>query len=355
MPGPLGLPLEIEDTTPNFIQNGAFIYFQERGANALTNGDTRWVADGWYSRNSMGATSVLTSGAGSTSDINGIRSLSMFVTTAPTATFGPWALFQTLPNEQSRPLMGKVASFAVKAKAIGNVTQIGLQFLYKTTDTRVSIGEPTIGTEALCSVNTGAYSLCQLINQNLGTAMTTSGVIGIQIRVTAVSSGNIYDVNNGFELTLAQGNVGAPQKGFKLKGLTVDGELLDCQRDYCKSFELTTSPVLGIYPIFEGAVGGLCQVQSNNPINDGMVYFPCAGRIVDPAGITIISPTTGLTDKVHNYGLTGGPAYFAAETLDYDANVIALGPMSMIVYAVETAIPLHDRIAFHWVRDCRLP
>src|SRR5581483_6255425 len=113
------------------------------------------------------------------------------ITTAPTAaqTNGT-ELYQTLENLSFLELYSQNACFSANIKALGNVNQVGLQFMSNTSEAKVTT---TIGSEVTVAVNTSGFTLGQIVNQALGSAMTTSGVVGVRIRITGVSSGNLYD------------------------------------------------------------------------------------------------------------------------------------------------------------------
>jgi hypothetical protein len=121
------------------------------------------------------------------------------------ASTGTCDIIYVLENKASLALFNKTASASFQVKAFGNVTQVGVQFLYATTEIRPTI---TVGAETLTSINAAGFTQCKVENIALGTAMTTAGVIGVRVRVTAVSSGNIYDTGNGIVIEQLMLNLG---------------------------------------------------------------------------------------------------------------------------------------------------
>ena len=114
-------------------------------------------------------------------------------------------------------------------KALGNVNQVGLQFFYATTEAKVTVA---IGTEQLVNVNSSNFTIGQLVAQALGSSMTTSGVVGVRIRITGVSAGNLYDLNNGFIVEQAMVNAGTTAASFSRAGRNTQEEFIMCQRYY---------------------------------------------------------------------------------------------------------------------------
>lgn len=223
----------------NHLVNGAFDY-QQVGNVAGANGTSTYGFDQWYIKNSLGTNGVLQNNLG-TAAINGSINRSIVkISVAPTAlqTNG-CEYYQVLSNKATMNLYGQTASFAVSVKGLNNVTQVGVQFFYATTEVKLTT---SIGAEVLTTVNSSTYTVCSIQGQNLGTSMTTSGVVGVRIRITGVSSGNTYDINNGFDCEQAILNLGASSASFSRQYPDPVQELAACQYFYQKSYSIATAP-----------------------------------------------------------------------------------------------------------------
>lgn len=223
----------------NYLINGAFDLWQRATTNTIANAASTYVADRWYVKNSLGTNGVITC-----SQVAGIVAGSKYgasvqITTAPTAaqTNGT-ELYQVIENAMTLDLIGQVISFSANVKALGLVNQIGLQFCYATTETKPSL---FFGTEQLVTVNTSSFSLGSLLAQSSGSLPTSSGVIGVRIRITGVSSGNLYALNNGFIVEQAEVNIGSSAMAFSRAGRFIQGEVAMCQRFFEKSYDLATA------------------------------------------------------------------------------------------------------------------
>lgn len=212
------------------LYNGGFDWWQRgtAGQTGILNSTTTYGPDRWYAKNSLGTNGVM-----SLTSTTGVTNGSVFgcqikITTAPTAAQANGCeLYQTLSNQDSYPLYGQTASFAILVKALNLVTQVGVQFFYATTETKVGT---SIGSEQLFTVNSSTFTSCTISGQALGTTQTTAGVIGVRIRITQVSSGNTYDLNNGFICEQAMMNLGSACAPFARLGGSVWAELTQCQR-----------------------------------------------------------------------------------------------------------------------------
>jgi hypothetical protein len=240
----------------NFLVNSNFDFWQGTGAAGAgssiqftgnADGATAvysYGPDCWYANNLLGGGTILGKVEMDFQQVGPLNVLEMFIVTAPTGTgIGhAFELYQVLSNAASIQLYNKTASFSASIKAESAVILVGLQFFYATTEAK-----PThaIGSEVLCNVNAAGYTSCAINGQALGTAMTTAGVIGIRIRPTAVSSGNLYDVTNGFLMQFPMLNLGSTAQAWCRQNANISGELLACQYFYEKSWELTTAPTTG--------------------------------------------------------------------------------------------------------------
>ena len=217
----------------NSLLNAAFDLWQ-RGTSitGIANGSSTYGPDRWYAKNSLGTNGVLRIDQ-TTGGVDGSKyGCSVKISTAPTAAQANGCeLYQTLENFNTLPFYNKTASFSIWAKALGNVTQVGVQFFYKTTEAKV---DTSIGSEQLLTVTTGGFALAKIASQALGNSMTTSGVIGVRIRITGVSSGNTYDINYEFVVEQAMMSLG-PLAPFSRAGANIGDELMMCSRYYIAS------------------------------------------------------------------------------------------------------------------------
>jgi hypothetical protein len=235
----------------NALINGAFDIWQRGSSITITNTNTAYQADRWYGKNSLGTNGVLTYSR-TTGFLPGSKwGTSLQITTAPTAgqTNG-CELYQTLENWNSFPFYNGYACFSIYIKSLNNVNQVGLQFFYATSEAKVTT---PIGSEVLVSVNSSSFTLGQIVNQAISTLPTVNGVVGVRIRITGVTSGNTYDLNNGFIVEQAIMNVGSVPSIFHRAGRNIGDEISMCQRYYEKSFPIDTAPANGIVDYFATA------------------------------------------------------------------------------------------------------
>lgn len=225
----------------NFLINGGFDWWQRGPTVTIANTAVGYLADRWYVKNSLGTNGVLTF-----SQVAGVQQGSAFgakvqITTAPTAAqVNGTELYQTVEKLITQTeLYNQTVSLSLQAKAFGNVNAVGVQFMYATTEAKV---DTTLGSELTCAVTTGSFTTCTIAAQALGTSMTTSGVVGVRIRIKTVSSGNTYDLNNGFVVEQAVMNPGATAAPFIRAGGDLESDLRKSQRFFEKSYDLTVAP-----------------------------------------------------------------------------------------------------------------
>lgn len=277
----------ITPTGKNFLINSDFFWSQrlgDLGNTTVANGLSTYIVDGWYVKNSLGTSGVITGThlAGTLQK----RALKVQITTAPTVSpVNGCELYQTIENVESIQLYGQSASFQINVKALGNVNQIGIQFFYKTTEAKV---DTAIGSEVTASVTTGALTTININGQALGTLQTTSGVVGVRIRPTGVSSGNLYDLNNGFIVEQAIVNQGSVPATWTLQGLNHATELTICMRHY----ELQSSLHYTFYD-GTGSSGYFLPIHFAVPKR-------LAAATLDTAGTTVHVASAGVTDLTVN-------------------------------------------------------
>jgi hypothetical protein len=130
-------------------------------------------------------------------------------------------------------------SFRVKVQALGRVTSVGIAIMYKTSNAKV---DTVMGAEQSVTVNTSGWADATLENVTMAPTPSGSGAIGVRIRILGVSSGNTYDLNNGFICEQAMLNQGMLAAQFRRRHRSFAEEVAACQRYYEKSYELNTIP-----------------------------------------------------------------------------------------------------------------
>lgn len=324
----------------NYLINGAFDFWQRFGASptaTVANGVSTYIVDRWYIKNSLGTNGIIT-GAQVAGVTNGSKwGYSVKITTAPTAaqTNGT-ELYQTLENLDSLNLYGQTASFGVLVKALGLVTQVGIQFFYKTTEAKV---DTAIGSETLTTVNTSTFVQCSALAQAIGTTQTSAGVVGVRIRITGVSSGQLYALNNGFIVEQAQINLGSTLGVWGRAGDSASDELRMCQRFYQKSYDIGTAP--GTTTIFAGIQyfnGGVTTSASHANTSQWKVSMRIA-----PTGVTY--DHSGTSGKYSQSDASGNPnagftaaGFVCGENSGYLALNAVSTPGAMYHYTLDAEI-----------------
>lgn len=265
---------QIIDNRKNLLINSNFNFWQRGTSITVANTVSTYLADRWYVKNSLGTNGVITY-----SQVAAVNSGSVFgakvqITTAPTAaqTNGT-ELYQVLENSDSLQTIGQLLSAGMLVKSFGNVNQIGIQFAYATTEVKPTL---FLGTETLVTVNSATFTSATAIAQAVNNSPTNSGVVGIRIRITGVSTGNLYDLNNGFVVEQVMMNIGASVAPYQMAGRNIQEELAMCQRYYEKSYNLTTAP---------GAAGP-------NPTSGGSFYNVDTASSVGTSSFKIMKRVT---------------------------------------------------------------
>lgn len=225
----------------NVLYNGAFDIWQRGTSSTVTFGSEAYVApDRWVIVNSMHTAGVVTASQTTGAQSGSIYGLNVHVSTAPgTGTATSIDVQQIIENPQTlSELYNQNVSLGVYVKALGNVNSIHLQFLYATTEV---VPTNTISATT-CSVNSSTFTLCKFENVSIGTSMTTSGAVTVGIGVDAVSSGAVYDLNNGFILEQAMVTQTATAQAFSRRGGSYLSDYLGDLRFYEKSYDIGTSP-----------------------------------------------------------------------------------------------------------------
>lgn len=271
-------------SSKNILINGNMDLWQRGTTSTVANASTAYVADRWYAKNSLGTSGVITNSQVAGVSVGAQFGNSVKITTAPTAgqTNGT-ELYQVIDNENTLLLLNKSLSFSAQIKALGNVTSVGLQFFYATTEVKPTT--LTLGSEQTVTVNSSTFTLGSLLAQSVGTTPTSTGVVAVRIRILGVSTGNTYDLNNGFVVEQGIVNVGTTAATFERAGRNFADEVLMCQRYYEKSFDLNQAPT----NVQTGAFLSIGSATSGGIIMT--VPFKAVKRTA--ASITFINPTLG--------------------------------------------------------------
>lgn len=286
----------------NALVDSAFDYWQVGTSKTIANTVSTYVADQWYAKNSLGTNGVITF-----SQVTGVTNGSQFgasvkITTAPTAAQANGTeLYQPLSNLASYPLYNQTASFTILIKALGNVNQIGCQFYYATSEVKLTT---SIGSEQTATVNSSTFSSCTITAQALGTSQTVSGIVGVRIRITGVSSGNTYDLNNGFVAEQAMLNLGSTAGAFSRQFNDPTKELQSCEYFFQKSYETTTAPAT---VTSTGRVGIVGMFNSATVLGNGGVTINFHTPMRANPTVTSYSPSSGTSGHL-DYTKAGNAA-----------------------------------------------
>lgn len=220
-------------TPYNFLVNGAFDYWQVGTSISAAAGASAYAADQWFSD----ATGVAGSGTVIMTQVTGVTNGSLFGASVKMGVAGNGSSVtgavaaQLLSNKASAPLYGQTASFSILVKALTNVNQVTLQFIYNTSESRASYSVVS-GSSTTCAVNTSTFTTCTINGQALGTAQGAGGIVGVKISASGVSTGNKYDINNGFVLEQGMVSLGAIAAAFSRQNQNPVQELAACQFFY---------------------------------------------------------------------------------------------------------------------------
>lgn len=343
--------------TQNFLVNGAFDYWQAGTSATVTatgagtpTATYLYQADQWYVNNILGGGTI--EGIITYSQVTGVTNGSKWgakvqITTAPTGTGiqNGCELYQTLSNLESYPLYGQTASFSVLVKSFNNVTQVGVQFYFKTTEAKVATA---IGSEILTTVNSSTFTACTINGQALGTSQTAAGVIGIRIRPTAVSTGNLYDLNNGFVVEQAMLNLGPVAQSFSRQHSNPAQEFAACQYFYEKSYDPTVAP--GTINT-TGSVDWQTRLALSASTPGSLIPPPPQFKVTKRTTptVTLWDPTANTSAAVRNVttGNSRGGCTPANIGLNSFFGVTVDGTSAV-------SVALDAEIRFQWVADARI-
>lgn len=337
----------------NFLVNSGFDFWQAGTSTVITatGGATptntyTYQADQWYVNNILGGgtiegqitynqVSLLGSGVATK------YGATIQITRAPTGTGiqNGTELWQTLSNRATIPLIGQTASFSLPVLALNNVNQVGLQFFYSTSEIKAGT---SIGAETTCAVNNSTYTTCSISGQALGTSMTYSGTVGVRVRTTAVSSGNTYDLNNGFQVATAMWNIGSTAATFARQSNNPASELIACQYFYEKSYAITTAPGTNVGV---AADGGWVFRHIYTATGTGATRMSIKYLVPKRTAAAV---TTWSTDG------TLGKIRDATNSTNITPSVITSGTMGWTIEVAPSATTIDHNLEGHWQADARL-
>lgn len=301
----------------------------------VANGVSTYEADNFYVKNSLGTNGVITYSQTTTAAPGSTYGMKVQITTAPTAGQTNGAeLWQTLSNQDSMAFYNGSGSLSIQVQALSNVNQVGIQFFYATTQTKATVA---IGSEATCSVNSSGMTLCSTSNISMGTSMTTTGTIGYRLRITGVSSGNTYDLNNGFIASQYQLNTGAIPGTFYRPPL---GTMIKSAQQYI--FAMNAPP----YNVTSGHLWTACLENSTTTVYCSIMFptpmiavptytaVAIAGfKVADGGGNQTISAVT-QTIRMSN---VGGQVEFTGSGFTAAATAIEIYAVNNTVWQYFTA------------------
>ena len=322
----------------NYIVNSAFDYWQASGTTvAITYGTAEtYCADQWLLANTIGGTGVLTATQVTGTVAGSIYGLRCATTTSGTSGVNGPQLVTLLENKNTMQLYNQTATFSCQIQAYGNTTQVSAQFLYSTTESK-SAAQTTYANIGYATVNTSGFTTLT-VTQALGTSMTTSGIIGVIISVTAVSSGSISASGNGFVVEQTQINLGSTAGGWQRMGSNPADELIACQRFFEKSYD----PTAGVGTNTSIGQENPLAANSSNLYNQG-VRFKVTKRVI---------PT--LTAYPGNGGSSGAWYDTISAVISGNVGFAYTGTSGFSWFCNNTSLIAGHYQGEHWVADARM-
>lgn len=330
----------------NFIYNGAFDYWQRGTTLTLANTVTSYLADRWYAKNTMGGAGVLTYSRVAGTLIGSKYGASLQITTAPTSSpTNGCELYQTIDNLSVTGLLDRVATIAASIKALGRVNQVGIQFYYNTTEAKVNTA---LGTETLITVNTSTFVQGAVLAQAISSStLTANGVIGLRIRITGVSSGNLYDLNNGFVVEQVNMTISPVVIQFIRQGPMPEVEFALCQYFYEKA----------INPVYVGSGTQSASTPDGTP-GPG-IFHPVTYQVTKRASptVVILDPSTGTTNQMFinaNFDLSGALGTLNYDVINKNISSFTAGFVAGHTSIAAAAITPINSIYFSWTADAEI-
>ena len=245
-------------------------------------------------------------------------------------------LYHIFDEAESEELYNRAVSSGALVRAYGNVAQVGVQLVYKTTAAKFD-GTNTIGAEMLIPVSAGAYSFGAILAQALGTVITPgTGIYGVRFRITAVSAGAIADNGNGFGVTQFQLSLGIVVNGLWQRAGRFAEELVACKRTFEKTYSLGTAPA---------TADQKGQIQWDMPsagVGDQTVKFSVEKRAIPT--VTHYSGATGASGKIRDF----------TTAADLNVGAVSNTGTNGYVLAVAASPAAGDALGVHATWDARI-
>ena len=329
--------------TPNFLENllvnSAFDFWQAfPSGSSVASGNQVYFADQWYIHNTLGTNGVVTNTRTAGQNAQSINACQVQITVAPTAAIITQGceLWQTLENAlvMSR-IVGTTTGFvSAKVKALGNVTQVGVTGFQRNSEIKVANTDSSCFSEQVFAVNSASWTAC-LAAVTLGTtAVGSTGVIALRMRISGVSSGSAHVLSNGFIVEQAGlwAGDGSVQPGWMRRKINPDGELMDCQR----FFEKTYDPTAAV-----GALSATGATQFTYPVSG--CWLPERYKIEKRSApaVTYYSPVTGAATKGANTSSGGDVAMTA-------------GVQGLYGHASQSVNSTNHTVQWHYTSDSRI-
>ncbi len=325
--------------TENRLYNADFVIWQRGASVILQDKNSSYLADRWFSRNNLGEGSRVEYQRMEEFYEGSRYGASIKVIEPPHANpAGTVEIIQTLENYDSLRFANQRATFSVRVKGLGRVNAIGIQFVSNVKE--VVASEP-LGPEVIFPVSSDQYSQGTLANVDIGGSFVPAGVLGVRIRVAGVSSGKLYDLDNGMVVRQAMLNLGAAAGPFRTRFEDVGNELAACQRYYEKSYSIDDAPGTKTQ---NGEVSDVIghEIQGFNKmrtLEGGPVRYQKTKRIPSPT-IQICDPRKGGSGGWHHRGDTE-----AVKT------IVDQSSSGFTILASDGA---HEEVYFHWVADAEI-
>lgn len=276
----------------NLFLNSGFDLISRGSGVSLAPSALKYVLDRWFAQSTFDAPGAVDFNSRAGEVDGSSRGLELVSATSPTTpASNAGFLYQTLDNKTSLRLYNQNASFSAQFRALGNVTQISVSIVYAVTEVKAGI---PFSAEVDFPVNSATYSLCQIINEALGTVATLDGVVGVRIRASAVSSGAVSDAGNGFRMEQAGLYVGNPPAQWSRQYPDIVAERAACDWFFESSYTNGSAPGTAV------ADGGYMTFSPD--VNGGVdVYGPTRpSRKRTTPTVTVWAPD-GTVDFVKHY------------------------------------------------------
>lgn len=348
----------------NLLVNSAFDWWQAFGQVAsVAQATSTYVPDQFYVRNVLGGGNI--AGVITCSTASGVLDGSFFgcrtqITTAPTGSNNTngcelWGIVDA-PTSVGN-IFNQPASFSIQGKALGNVTSVGIQMFYSAvSEQRLTGSSSTLNSELVFTVNSANFTLCSVSNFSTANQNSTGGCIGFRIRINGVSSGNTFDVNNGFVLEQAMLNKGPFCFPWQRKTANQNSELTDCQYFFEKSYAPNTPPGIYVGSLSAGAMivyGQLFQSATNNQLV-AYVNYKVSKRTI--ASFTTYSILGGVNAKARMYDNNNSTEVIAAPFGPTGIIYAGQGNQSTSVWCINSGSTARNSVWFdgHWTADARI-